>query len=387
MAVATNLLLLTLLFAISPITMSANYNVINFGAKPDGRTDSAKAFLSAWTAACASKNPASITIPSGNFLVSQALFKGPCNNAAMKITISGTIIAPSGYSSMTDWITFKYVQGLSIFGGTLDGRGQAFWACKLARRSCPQGATTLRIGQSKNVLISGMRLVNSEMFHMVIFASNGVTVQGMSITAPENSPNTDGIHIQQSSGVTIQSSTMRTGDDCISMGAGSTNVWLERITCGPGHGISIGSLGGGTTDEEGVRNITVRNAIITGTQNGVRIKTWGKPNSGFVKDVKFEHVTMQNVQNPMVIDQNYCPGNVNCPNQNSGIKISQVWYTDVKGSSATPVAVKFDCSPSNPCNGIKLQDIKLTYQNKPAKSFCKNVKGSASGLVIPQSCI
>lgn len=130
----------------------------------------------------------------------------------------------------------------------------------------------------------------------------------------------------------------------------------------------------------------MRNAVITGTQNGVRIKTWGKPNNGFVRDVKFEHVTMRNVQNPIVVDQNYCPGNVNCPNQHSGIKISQVSYTDVKGTSATPVAVKFDCSATNPCNGMRLQDIKLTYQNKPAMSYCKNVKGSVSGLVVPQSC-
>lgn len=82
-----------------------------------------------------------------------------------------------------------------------------------------------------------MSLLNSEMFHMVIFGSTGVTLQGMNIIAPENSPNTDGIHIQMSSGVTIQSSSMRTGDDCISLGAGSTNIWMERISCGPGHGI------------------------------------------------------------------------------------------------------------------------------------------------------
>ncbi|XP_039133169.1 polygalacturonase-like [Dioscorea cayenensis subsp. rotundata] len=378
------LLFLNLFLALSSDAMAA-YNIINFGAKPDGRTDSAKAFLRAWAAACSSKTPASIYVPSGKFLVSQALFNGPCKNAAIKITIDGTIFAPSGYSSMTDWVTFKYVQGLSISGGVLDGRGQAFWACKMAGKNCPQGASTLRIGQSKNVRISGMSLLNSEMFHMVIFGSTGVTLQGMNIIAPENSPNTDGIHIQMSSGVTIQSSSMRTGDDCISLGAGSTNIWMERISCGPGHGISIGSLGG-ITDDEGVQNITVRNAVITGTQNGVRIKTWGKPNNGFVRDVKFEHVTMRNVQNPIVVDQNYCPGNVNCPNQHSGIKISQVSYTDVKGTSATPVAVKFDCSATNPCNGMRLQDIKLTYQNKPAMSYCKNVKGSVSGLVVPQSC-
>ncbi|KAJ0972958.1 hypothetical protein J5N97_020917 [Dioscorea zingiberensis] len=373
--------------SISSTTTLASFNIMDYGAKADGHTDAAKPLLSAWAAACGSGKPASISIPAGSFFVSKALLQGPCKNNNIRILISGTLIAPSGYSATTQWLTLKYVQGVSVLGGTIDGRGQSYWACKTAGRSCPPGATSFAIDESKDVLISGLTSLNSELFHMVIYGSSGITVQGVKITAPENSPNTDGIHIQMSSGVTVTASTIKTGDDCVSMGEGSTNVWIERVSCGPGHGIRyIGSLGG-TPDEAGVQNITVKSVVLTGTQNGVRIKTWGKPNSGFVKDVTFEHVTMQNVQNPMVVDQNYCPGNTNCPNQSSGIKISKVSYTDVQGSSATPVAVKFDCSPSNPCSDLGLQDIKLTYKNKPAESYCKNAKGSTSGFIVPPSCL
>jgi polygalacturonase len=28
-----------------------------------------------------------------------------------------------------------------------------------------------------------------------------------------------------------------TGDDCISINQGTTHVWIQRIACGPGHGI------------------------------------------------------------------------------------------------------------------------------------------------------
>jgi len=96
---------------------------------------------------------------------------------------------------------------------------------------------SLTIGESSNVLISGVSSLNSEMFHIVIFASSYVTVQGAKITAPGDSPNTDGIHIQKSSDVTVTGSTIRTGDDCISMGEGASNVWIEKVNCGPGHGI------------------------------------------------------------------------------------------------------------------------------------------------------
>lgn len=132
----------TILFICSLASAAmAAYNIENFGAKPDGRTDSAKPFLNAWAAACGSNNPATIIVPTGRFLLSQAIFQGPCKNNNIRIFISGTIVAPSSYGSDTNWISFNYVQGLSIFGGTLDGQGQSLWACKLAGRTCPTGAT------------------------------------------------------------------------------------------------------------------------------------------------------------------------------------------------------------------------------------------------------
>lgn len=72
---------------------------------------------------------------------------------------------------------------------------------------------------------------------MFIYGSKEVSVNGCKFIAPGNSPNTDGIHIQYSSGITIRNSQMMTGDDCISIGPGSSNVWIQGIFCGPGHGI------------------------------------------------------------------------------------------------------------------------------------------------------
>ncbi|KAI5317724.1 hypothetical protein L3X38_037431 [Prunus dulcis] len=60
-------------------------------------------------------------------------------------------------------------------------------------------------------------------------------------------------------------------------------------------------------EEEGVQNVTVKNAIFKGTQNGLRIKSLARPSNGFVQGVQFLDVAMFNVQNPIVIDQNYCP--------------------------------------------------------------------------------
>ncbi|PQM36160.1 polygalacturonase-like [Prunus yedoensis var. nudiflora] len=75
-----------------------NYRVVNLGAKPDGRTDSTKAFRSAWDKACASVNPAVIHVPRGTFLLGNAIFRGPCNNNAITFRIAeGTLVSPSDY--------------------------------------------------------------------------------------------------------------------------------------------------------------------------------------------------------------------------------------------------------------------------------------------------
>ncbi|KAK6930418.1 Glycoside hydrolase, family 28 [Dillenia turbinata] len=386
--IVLSLILFTFMYLSS--SASVTYDVVSLGAKADGQTDSTQFFLSAWTSACGSASPATIYVPQGRFLVKSAHFNGGhCKNNAITVRIDGTLVAPSDYNIIGkdgNWLIFEAVNGVSVLGGTLDGQGTSLWSCKRSGKSCPSGATSLEFSNSKNVVISGLTSLNSQMFHIVINSCQNVKVQGVKVSASSDSPNTDGIHVEQSSGVTIMSSTIKTGDDCISIGPGATNLWIENIACGPGHGISIGSLGK-DLQEPGVQNVTVKTVTFTGTQNGVRIKSWGRPSRGFVKGALFQHCVMVNVQNPIVIDQNYCPGEEHCPDQASGVKISDVTYQDIHGTSATEVAVKFDCSSKNPCSGIVLEDVKLTYQDKAAESSCANADGSASGFVIPSSCL
>ncbi|OMO53858.1 Glycoside hydrolase, family 28 [Corchorus capsularis] len=365
-----------------------NYNVLRFGAKPDGKTDSTKAFLEAWDAACATENLTMIYVPKGRYLVGSMAFKGGCKSPQILIRIDGTLVAPADYrvfGAFEDWLSFEGVSGVSIAGGSLDAKGPTLWACKASNGNCPAGATTLRFTNSNNIRINGLLSLNSQMFHIVINGCQNVLVRGVRIIAAGNSPNTDGIHVQQSTNVQIISSSIKTGDDCISIGPGTKNLWIERVNCGPGHGISIGSLGK-DLDEDGVQNVTVKSTTFIGTQNGLRIKSWARPSNGFVQGVRFSDCIMRNVQYPIVIDQNYCPHNLNCPGQVSGIKITDITYEGIRGTSSTPIAVKFDCSPKTPCTGIRLQNVNLTYLNEDAQSFCTNVVGIALDLVRPNSC-
>ncbi|KAK3175720.1 hypothetical protein Dsin_032607 [Dipteronia sinensis] len=71
----------------------------------------------------------------------------------------------------------------------------------------------------------------------------------------------------------------------------------------------------------------------------------------------------------------------------SGVKINDVLYQNIRGTSATPVAIKFECSTKYPCKGIKLQNVNLTYLKKVAQSSCANVIGTTMGLVKPDNCL
>ncbi|KAH7514849.1 hypothetical protein FEM48_Zijuj11G0134000 [Ziziphus jujuba var. spinosa] len=56
-------------------------------------------------------------------------------------------------------------------------------------------------------------------------------------------------------------------------------------------------------------------------------------------------------------------------------------------TSAISVAIKFDCSATNPCPGIRLEDVQLTYKKQEAQSSCVNANGKAFGIVQPNNCL
>lgn len=93
-----------------------------------------------------------------------------------------------------------------------------------------------------NLVVSGITSFNSQLSHLVINTCNNVMVRNVKLIAPDKSPNTDGIHVENSNGVTINGCTMQTGDDCISIGDATYNLFMSNIKCGPGHGVRLVSI-------------------------------------------------------------------------------------------------------------------------------------------------
>ena len=73
--------------------------------------------------------------------------------------------------------------------------------------------------------------------------------------------------------------------------------------------------------------------------------------------------------------------------QTSAVKVENIAFAHIKGTSATEEAIKFACSNDYPCEGLYLEDIELVSSSgEMTKSFCWEAYGSSSGLVNPPAC-
>ncbi|XP_010480327.1 PREDICTED: exopolygalacturonase clone GBGE184, partial [Camelina sativa] len=349
------------------------YDITKFGAVGNGATNSFKAFLNTWIQVCNSPVPATLLVPKGDFLAGPVIFAGPCKSK-VTVDVQGTVIATTSGYATPEWILFERVDNVLLTGtGTFHGKGEDVWKADGCGKKvqCNLPPTSLKFRNMKNVEISGISSVNAKAFHMFLVKTENVKIHNIKLVAPAESPNTDGIHLSNADHVSILDSTIATGDDCVSVGRGCNNVTVERVVCGPGHGLSIGSLGK-YKHEEDVSGIHVNNCTMIETDNGLRIKTWGGSDPSKVVDVKFENIIMQSVKNPIIIDQNY-----GSRGGDSRVEITDVLFKNVRGTTITHDIVQIMCSKSVPCKGVNVVDVNLAYVGKPGGEK----KSSAGGLV------
>uniref|UniRef100_A0A0D9WK49 Pectate lyase superfamily protein domain-containing protein n=1 Tax=Leersia perrieri TaxID=77586 RepID=A0A0D9WK49_9ORYZ len=391
-----------------PATPSQNtvFNVVDFGARGDGVTDDTQAFEAAWAEAC-KVEASTVLVPSElEFVVGPISFSGPYCKPNILFQLDGTILAQTSTrawgSGLLQWLEFTKLSGISIQGsGVINGRGQEWWtysdpndddevdAYNVELEKMPQiKPTALRFYGSSNVTVTGITIVNSSQCHLKFDSCQGVLVHDLTISSPENSPNTDGIHLQNSKEVSIHHTNLACGDDCVSIQTGCSDINIHNVNCGPGHGISIGGLGKYNT-KACVSNVTVRDVNMFKTMTGVRIKTW-QGGSGLVQGIRFSNIQVSEVQTPVIIDQFYCD-RTTCRNQTSAVAVSGVQYENIKGTFTIKPA-HFACSDNSPCSEITLSGIQLKPLIVPQyhlyNPFCWQAFGELFTPTIPPiSCL
>ncbi|KAE8789109.1 Exopolygalacturonase [Hordeum vulgare] len=369
------------------------YDITKLGAKPDGKTDSTKAVEEAWASACGGTGKQTIVIPKGDFLTGALNFTGPCKGDGVTIKLEGNLLASNDLSKFpSNWIEIMRIKNLVITGkGSIDGQGKAVWTKNSCQKNynCKILPNSLVLDFCDDALIEGISIINSKFFHMNIYECKGVTVKDVKVNAPGDSPNTDGIHMGDSSNVNIIDTTIAVGDDCISIGPGSKQVNISGVTCGPGHGISIGSLGR-YKDEKDVTDIHVKNCVFKGSTNGLRIKSYEDSKSPLVASkISYENIKMDDSGYPIIIDQKYCPNKLcTAKGDSSRVTVKDVTFKNITGTSSTPEAVSLLCSDKKPCEGVTMSDVKIEYSGKNNKTMavCTNVKVTATGVDKANAC-
>ncbi|XP_031745023.1 probable polygalacturonase At1g80170 isoform X2 [Cucumis sativus] len=352
------------------------------------------ALMEAWKMACSFPTRVRIVFPASNtFLVHPLELHGPCRSR-VTLRIHGIINAPKDPNAWAGlnprkWLYFRGVNHLTLEGGgEINGMGYEWWmsSCKInSTNPCRHAPTAITFHKCKNLKIHHLLVIDSQQMHVALTSCLRVVASNLKVIAPAFSPNTDGIHISASKGVMVKNSIISTGDDCVSIVGNSSRILIKDITCGPGHGISIGSLGKRNTSAQ-VRNVRVDGAVLSNTKNGARIKTW-QGGSGSATDIIFKNMLMKNVSNPIIIDQYYCDSNRPCANQTSAVKVEDISFIHIKGTTATNKAIKFACSDTSPCVGLYLEDILLLSEDaKISTSSCWQAYGLSSGPVYPPSC-
>jgi polygalacturonase len=389
-----------------PNIPARRFLITDYGAVADGTRSNTDAFRKAFAAAKAAGG-GEVVVPSGTFVT------GPfelTNKTALVLEKGATIRGSENFADyqagdgkVIPLIAGKKLTDVAIKGeGTIDGAGAPWWKRFRAERAAgvPQQGQPRTAGQPQetprpklvlladcaNVLIQGVTLKDAPQFHLVPQRCHDVTIENVTITAPADSPNTDGIDPSSSREVVIRHCTVDVGDDNVAFksnpGEGPTeNVLVTDCTFKHGHGASVGSNIGG-----GIRNILVQNCSFDGGDNGIRIKS-ARDRGGLVENVEYRHITMRNIGVAITLNLFYFDKQAQKDRKASPVTattpiVRGVRISDVKVEGAK-TAGDIIGLPEMPMDEITLQNVRVTSGTGMTVQDAKGVE-MQNVSIVPQ---
>ncbi len=283
-----------------PVIPSAVFNVTDYGAVGDGVTDSTTSIQNTINAA-SSAGGGTVEIPAGTYLSGPITLFSSIRlqidaNALLQMLSLGTY--PGGATNAQTFITCNQVTDLEISGqGTIDGQGLPWWNYNATNNTIVR-PMIMNLFNVNRLFIHDLTVQNSPGHQCGVrdFCGN-VTISNLTINAPGNSPNTDGIDFTATNSI-IENCHISDGDDNLAIGStGPVNdLLITNCFFGTGHGVSV--LG----PTAPMSNMTVINCAFNGTGNGIRWKC-NMDSSAPVQNINYFNITMTNVNLPIVM---YC---------------------------------------------------------------------------------
>ncbi|KAK1381679.1 putative polygalacturonase [Heracleum sosnowskyi] len=186
--------------------------------------------------------------------------------------------------------------------GTIDGQGDVWWNMWRHRTLQFTRPNLIELMNSNDIIISNVIFKNSPFWNIHPVYCSNVVIRYVTILAPADSPNTDGIDPDSSSHVCIEDSYISTGDDLVAVKSGwdeygiaygrpSSFITIRRITgSSPFAGIAIGSETSG-----GVSNVLAEHISLFNMGVGIHLKT-NIGRGGVIRNITVSSVYMENVR-------------------------------------------------------------------------------------------
>lgn len=387
-------------------------SITEFGGVGDGETSNTDAFRKAvdYLKRFVNKGGSQLTVPKGRWVTGSF-------NLTSNFTLfleEGAVIL--GSQDPTEWPIIEplpsYGRGRERLGGrhislihgnsisnvvitghngTIDGQGRMWWDLWWNRTLEHTRGHLVELVNSHNILIYNLTFQNSPFWTIHPVYCRNVVVRKMTILAPLNAPNTDGIDPDSSTEVCIEDCYIESGDDLVAIKSGwdqyginmarpSSNIIVRKIsgttpTCS---GVGIGSEMSG-----GIFNITIDDIHVWNSAAGVRIKT-DVGRGGYIANISISNLKLEGVKIPIKFsrgandhpDEKWDPKAIP--------KVGKVFISDVVSlnSKRAPEILGIEGSPYE---GICMRNINISGLPPSATWHCEHVSGLAS-KVFPPPC-
>lgn len=275
--------------------------------------------------------------------------------------------------------------------GTIDGQGKMWWDLWWNRTLEHTRGHLVELMNSHNILISNLTFLNSPFWTIHPVYCSNVLIKDMTILAPLNAPNTDGIDPDSSTNVCIEDCYIESGDDLVAVKSGwdqygitiarpSSNIIVRRVsgttpTCS---GVGIGSEMSG-----GISNVTIEDLHVWDSAAGVRIKS-DKGRGGYIANISISNITMERVKIPI----RFSRGSNDHPDEGWDPKalpiVKGIFISNVVSLNSTKAPVLQGIEGAS-FEGICFKNVTLLGL-APSKTWqCEFVSGFASE-VFPMPC-
>ncbi|KAM0817579.1 putative Glycoside hydrolase [Seiridium cardinale] len=301
--------------------------------------------------ACSTIVLSALTVPGGQTLRLEKL------NDGTTVVFDG--VTTFGYS---EWegslfsVSGNHITVRGEPGSALDGQGALYWD----GGGGSSGVTKPKFFKANNLndsILDSITIRNAPRNSFSLNYVYNLTLKDITVddsTGDALGKNTDAFNINNADGVYITGATVWNQDDCVAINSGK-NIVFENGFCSGGHGLSIGSIGGQTTNI--VTNVTFSDTIMEKSQQSVRIKTISGA-TGTVDGITYRNITMSGgTDYGIIVMQSY---NGVDGEPTNGVSVTNFVLQNVTGTvNSDAVNIYIECGEGS-CSDWTWTDVSVT---------------------------